>query len=107
MTLQLDHATFDRTVADLRATADELRATQRRLEGEVATVLDGGWRGSAASSFAGGWEEWRAGAADVLDGLEAMAALLAAAHRDLTSTDLAAGAGLDAVASRIVERLGR
>ncbi|MFC6287616.1 WXG100 family type VII secretion target [Nocardioides sp. GCM10027113] len=107
MTLQLDHASFDRTVADLRATADELRATQRRLEDEATTFLDGGWRGAAADSFAEGWAEWRAGAADVLDGLAAMAALLAATHRDLTSTDLAAGAGLDAVAARIVERLGR
>ncbi|MGH3624215.1 MAG: WXG100 family type VII secretion target, partial [Sciscionella sp.] len=45
-------------------------------KGEVAALLSGGWQGSAAEGFAQGWEQWHAGANDVLEALATMGRLL-------------------------------
>lgn len=100
-TLTADHTAFRSTVADLRAAADRLRSDRDRAARSVDGLL-GTWTGAVASSYASGWDEWCAGAARVLDGLTAMAALLEAADADLVATDGIAGSDL----ARLTGRLG-
>lgn len=59
----------------VRDTGEELRAGLNRLRLEVDTLLDG-WRGRAGTRFTDGWQEWRAGAAEVLGALDSIAGLL-------------------------------
>jgi WXG100 family type VII secretion target len=105
MTIEVDHATFRAAIDDVRDGAETLRDARDRIDREVGVLLDGGWSGVAAASFAEGWSDWRAGAQDVLDGLVAMGQLLDAVHADLADRDLAAQVDLDGVARRIVGRL--
>jgi WXG100 family type VII secretion target len=55
--------------------ADELRAELSRLSHEWGAVLSG-WSGIAASSYAGHWEEWRDGAAKLVERLAHSSQLL-------------------------------
>ena len=86
--------------------ADRLRVDRRRIDAEVTVLLGGGWRGLAADSFRECWDAWLLGAADVIEGLDAMGSLLAATQLDYEQNDLRSGQQLTAVAGRIVERLG-
>lgn len=106
MHLQLEHGTFEATIAEVRDAAEQLREARARIGADVDSLLHGGWRGVAADAFAEGWADWRTGAQDVLDGLVAMGQLLDAVHLDLTERDLDSRVALDAVSARIVERLG-
>jgi WXG100 family type VII secretion target len=100
-TLTADHTAFRSTVADLRAAADRLRSDRDRAARSVDGLL-GTWTGTVATSYATGWDEWCAGAARVLDGLTAMAALLEAADADFVTTDGVADSDL----ARLSRRLG-
>ncbi len=106
MTLTVIHAAFRDAVGDVRDGADRLRADRERLDREVDGFLGAGWTGVAAQAFASGWEDWKASAQDILDGLVAMGQLLDAAHQDFLQQDTASQAQLDRIAHRIVERLG-
>ncbi|GAA2143380.1 hypothetical protein GCM10009844_15810 [Nocardioides koreensis] len=106
MTINVSHDDFATAVTDVSAAASRLGDRRDRICREVGTLLDGGWRGAAADSFAEAWEEWRRATQHVLDGLVAMGTLLDAAHRDLSDRDGQAHLRLDAVAARVVERLG-
>ncbi|WP_345520441.1 WXG100 family type VII secretion target [Nocardioides conyzicola] len=101
MDLIADHPAFRAAVADVAAAADRLRADRDRVAHQVDTLLDGGWRGTAAASYAEGWSQWCTGAERVLDGLVTMGRLLDAVHLDLTERDLGAQAGLDRLAGRL------
>jgi len=106
MTLELDHQIFDAAVADVRTGADTFHGARQRVSREVDALLDGDWTGVAADSFADGWADWRAAAADVLDGLVAIGQLLDATHADLAGRDVDSQAALDRVARQISARLG-
>ena len=74
---------FDATPAELHATSvllsqvgDEARADLASLGLAARDLLEGEWRGAAATAFARGWSQWQHGAGEVLDGLAAMARLL-------------------------------
>jgi WXG100 family type VII secretion target len=69
------------------AVHDELAADQRRLRTSVDGLLDGDWRGVAASAYAEGWGEWTTSADAVLGSLETMAQLIDAVLRDFRGTD--------------------
>ena len=100
--LNVDHPTFRAAVADIAAATDRLRSDRDRVARQVDLLLDGGWRGPAATAYAEAWSDWCAGADRVLDGLATMGRLLDAVHGDLTEHDLGAHAGLD----RLMARLG-
>ena len=100
-TLTADHAAFRAAVVDLRTAAHRLEEDHDRAARSVDALL-GTWSGAVATSYAAGWEEWRSGAARVLDGLTAMASLLEAADAGFATTDAEAGAGL----GRLTARLG-
>ena len=100
-TLSADHTAFRDTVADLHDAAARLTASRDRAARSVDGLL-GSWRGSAATTYAEGWDDWRHGADRVLDGLRTMAALLDAVDADLTTTDATSGDSL----TRLTARLG-
>jgi WXG100 family type VII secretion target len=106
MTIEVQHEAFRRGIADVRAATERLDTDERRIDTRVSGFLQSGWTGVAADSFVAAWEEWKHAADDVRDGLDAMGQLLDAAHRDLTVQDETSQAALDALSTRIVERLG-
>ena len=55
MDLIADHPAFRAAVADVAAAADRLRADRDRVAHQVDVLLDGGWSGTAAASYAEGW----------------------------------------------------
>lgn len=58
--------------------ADEARSALQSLGIDASSLLDGAWRGQAATAFGHGWSQWHTGAVEVLDALDAMARLLGA-----------------------------
>ncbi len=106
MTLALVHEAFDQAKADVRDATDRLTKDRADVDAKVSSFLGAGWTGVAADSFVDAWDSWKLAATDVLDGLIAMNELLVAAHADYIEQDDASQRRLDAVASRIVERLG-
>ncbi|MGH3495184.1 MAG: WXG100 family type VII secretion target [Sciscionella sp.] len=72
----------------VRDAGEELQLGLDRLGLEVHTLLDG-WSGRAGASFADGWQEWRAGAVDVLRALDSMAQLLDATGRGYAAAESA------------------
>lgn len=106
MTIQASHPAFDTALADLDRGVDRLRDSRDAISRDVATLLDGGWTGIAADAFDRSWEEWRAGAAEVLAALAAMRNLVADVHDDLTERDTATGTALASVGGRLADRLG-
>ena len=107
MTIQMQDDAFDRGRGDVRQAAHRLRHARDRADHRVTGFLEAGWQGLAADAFKVAWDDWRAASSDVEQGLVAMAELMAATQRDLRLQDDASRAGLDAVAARIVDRLGR
>ncbi|MEO8889789.1 MAG: WXG100 family type VII secretion target [Jatrophihabitantaceae bacterium] len=67
---------------------EQLRAGLNRLGLDVESLL-AGWHGQAGVAFAGGWDEWQAGASDVLTALDAMAQLLERAGQGYGSAESA------------------
>jgi len=106
VTISADHDDFATTVTDLRAAANRFRERRARICREVDALLDGGWRGPAADSFAESWEDWSRAAQRVLDGLLEMGALLDAVHGDLTDRDEQVELRLHTIAGRVGDRLG-
>jgi len=85
---------FNVTPVELQATAvllnqigDEVRSELSRLGADADGLLEGGWRGPAAVTFGRGWQQWSAGATEVLDALEAMAHLLGVSGAGYGSAD--------------------
>lgn len=102
MEIRLGHPALDRAVAEVDTGADSLGSTRRRAATHVGRLLDGGWSGAAADSFADAWEEWLAGADQVLDGLRSIGAALELTGRELMTADATAGG----TTARLTERLG-
>jgi WXG100 family type VII secretion target len=62
--------------AMVREAAEQGRAELTRLRHAAQDLLDEHWRGTAATAFAAGWQEWVGGAQTVLTALDAMARAL-------------------------------
>ena len=107
MTIEASHPAFRTALADLDRGVEQLSGCRDRVSRDVATLLDGGWTGIAADAFDAGWEEWRAGAGEVLAALTVMRHLVADVHDDLTERDMGAAAALSSVGGRLHDRLGR
>ncbi len=105
MSIQVEHAEFRSAVHDVHEAGAALRHARDGIDREVDALLDDGWTGAAARSYADGWADWRAASDTVLEGLLTMGRLLDAVHADLTERDLDADASLDPIAGRLVERL--
>jgi WXG100 family type VII secretion target len=57
---------------------DRLEQVSREMDG----LLGSGWQGRASAGFGEGWGQWRAGAHEVIDGLDRLAELLSVTGRD-------------------------
>jgi len=106
MTVSLYDAAFDRGRGDVREAAHLLRTARDRADQRVTGFVHAGWKGVAAHAFLAAWDDWRIAAKDVEQGLLAMAELMDATQADLHAHDAASRSQVDAVAVRIVERLG-
>lgn len=106
MDVQVIHAAFARAIADVAGAADELALTRRSVDRRISGFLGVAWRGDAAESFVAPWGEWVLGAKEAERGLVALADLLTATQRDFRTEDAESQRALDAVAARIIERLG-
>ncbi|MDF1604056.1 WXG100 family type VII secretion target [Nocardioides sp. YIM 152315] len=95
------HDAFLTAFAGVDAAAGRLRCDRDRVSHRVETLLDGGWRGTAATAYAEGWSGWRDGADQVLAALEAMTSLLRAADADLVETDDDSGSSIALIAARL------
>jgi WXG100 family type VII secretion target len=73
--------------ARLAQIGDDIRTEMRALTGEMDALLGGVWQGNAADGFAQGWQQWEAGAREVLQGLADMGQLLGETGRSYTSMD--------------------
>lgn len=103
---EVTHAALaDATVATATA-AERLSRDRDAATRQVAALLDGGWRGEAARTFGEAWDDWVAGSQDVIDGLAAMADLLAVTQVDYVDQDEQSRRRLDGLAGTLVERLG-
>jgi WXG100 family type VII secretion target len=99
-------AALEEAAHDVRRAAARLRSDRDEVDHTVRGFLGAGWTGRAAESFSDAWLDWRRGAADVLDGLDAMAALLAATRTTYSDVDSSAQGHLHRIAGHLVERLG-
>ena len=104
-TIGVSHHAFRTAISDLTDGVAHVRASRDRIGEQVQRLLDGGWTGDAADSFAQGWADWGLAAGEVLDGLVTMGALLEAVHLDLQQQDESSQLQLDGLAGRIIERL--
>jgi len=102
MDLHLGYDVFDRVVADVRNAVDTLEKTRRRAAGDVGALLDGGWTGAAAGSFAAAWQEWLAGADQVQAALGSVVASLETSRRGVTAADASSAERT----RHLLERLG-
>ena len=103
---ELSHSALVAAERDVRRAAHWWDSEKQELQREVRRVVGPGWTGDAATSYAEAFELWCVGAVDVLDGLLAIADLLAATANDFRQTDEQARLELAALADRIMARLG-
>lgn len=106
MTIEVVHEAMNRAKADVRVAASELRSTRMAIDRRISGFLEHGWTGIAAQSYLTPWADWLDGATDLEEGLVATAELLDALHKDLIAQDEQSQQRLDAISSRIIERLG-
>lgn len=99
--LRADHLAFRAAVVHVRGAAARLAEDRDRVADRVEALLDRGWRGGAAASYAAGWAEWTRAADAVRQGLDAMGDLLDTVDRDLVRTDAVAGDGLANLRARL------
>jgi WXG100 family type VII secretion target len=85
---------FEVTTSELNAAqvsvsdvAGDIRAGLTSLASDVKKLLSGGWRGTAATAFAAGWQNWCTGSYEVTDALGRMAQLLAITSHTYDGTD--------------------
>jgi WXG100 family type VII secretion target len=96
----LDRAAHAAASSDLAARLAGL--DERRRSAELAIdVLLSSWCGEAATHFASRWQEWDAGARDVIDALSALLGAVDLARADIDEAD-ASGA---VTAERLLGRL--
>ncbi|KUH81292.1 MULTISPECIES: WXG100 family type VII secretion target [unclassified Mycobacterium] len=93
--LQVDEATVAAVAGDLRAVAEETRSGLSGLDGQLSRLLGSGWTGQAGSAFGDVWQRWHEGAAQLLGGLDKMAALLDDAAEAYHQTDTSGGDAID------------
>ncbi len=104
--VRLLHDAMSRAIAETRAARQRLSADRRAAQRRVDSFLGSGWQGIANDAFSEAWGEWLESADRVEDGLEAMADLLQAHHRDMVEQDEESQRVTDNLAARIVDRLG-
>ena len=106
MTIELTYAAFNKGIDDVRTACELLDSDVSGIDRRVRGFVDSGWRGLAADAFVEAWDDWKRAADDVEEALLGMGELLGAALRDFTAQDEASQAALDALSTRLIDRLG-
>jgi WXG100 family type VII secretion target len=85
---------FEVTTSELNAAqvymsdvGGDIRIGLTSLAFDVEELLGGGWKGTAATAFAAGWQDWCTGGYEVPDALGRMAQLLAVTAHTYDDTD--------------------
>ena len=99
-TVAIDRAAHEAASSDLAARLAGLDRRRRAAELAVDLLLCS-WRGDAATHFAQRWQEWDAGARDVIDALSALLGAIDLARADLAETDAASAQGADRLLGRL------
>ena len=86
----------------LQSIADELRDELRRLISNTGRVVEGTWRGEAATAFAREWEEFRSAAEAIVEDADVIAGLIALSAKYYADTDETSAHMLHATWSRMV-----
>lgn len=97
---------LDEAALAVRRAAMQLRHDRDDVHQRVAGFLGHGWTGQAADSFVDAWRAWWNGSVDVLEGLDAMSALLAVTREDYAAVDAGSAGRVTHVADRLAEALG-
>lgn len=104
---EMAYAAMSTAIGEVREAAGRLHQERAAVDLAFRSCVGASWTGAAAGSFLEVFETWHEGLLDVQQGLAAMAELLDAAKADLMATDGDVTSRLDAISSRIVDRLGR
>ena len=75
--LRVQTDTLSSASDQLQSIADELRDELRRLVSHADRVVEGSWRGEAASVFANEWHEFRETAESIVEDADVIAGLVA------------------------------
>ena len=103
-TTAIDSAAHAAASSDLAARLAGL--DQRRRAAELAVdVLLSSWRGDAGAHFASQWQEWDAGAREVIDALSALLGAIDLARIDIEEADSSGAQGADQLSGRLSGRL--
>jgi WXG100 family type VII secretion target len=103
MTIQIEHAAFDRAARLVGEIAHDVHQEHRQAQAEVADLLSSGWHGAASDQFGRAWQTWCRGMDDILSGIGLQRALLAQVRSDLDGTDAAQAADARLLRSRLGE----
>jgi WXG100 family type VII secretion target len=87
MTIQIEHAAFDRATRLVEEIVHDVRHEHRQAQAEVSELLSSGWKGAASDQFGRAWQQWCRGMDDVLSAMGLQNALLAQVRSDLDGTD--------------------
>jgi WXG100 family type VII secretion target len=96
----LDRAAHAAASSDLAARLAGLDERRRAAELAVDLLLSS-WRGDAASHFAARWQEWDAGARDVIDALSALLGAIDLARADIDEADSTSAQAADRLLGRL------
>jgi uncharacterized protein YukE len=103
MTIQIEHAAFDRATRLVEEIAHDVHQEQRQAQAEVSQLLSSSWNGTASDQFGRAWEQWCRGMDAVLSGIGLQNALLARVRSDLDDTDETRAAAARLLRSRLGE----
>ena len=101
MDIALGYDAFSAGLADVRAARAELDHHCSAIGREVGALLDSGWRGAAADSFAEAWADWLVGATQVREALASIESSLAFSSRALAGSDDLAAAAVRRLRARL------
>ncbi|MBN3456392.1 WXG100 family type VII secretion target [Mycobacterium sp. DSM 3803] len=100
--LRVETDTLASTSDELQTIADGLRDELRRLISNTESVVEGSWRGEAATAFAREWEEFRSAAESIVEDADVIAGLVALSAKQYSGTDEASAQMLRATWSRVM-----
>jgi WXG100 family type VII secretion target len=103
MVLLLGYDALRLAVAEVDVAVATLDEACRRSADDVDRLLDGGWRGPAATAFGSAWADWLAGASEVRAALCSIGEGISAAR----GTALTADTTTTSEVVALHERLGR
>ncbi|MGV0738214.1 WXG100 family type VII secretion target [Mycobacterium syngnathidarum] len=85
--LRVETTALDSASDQLQSIADELQDELRRLVSNTERVVEGTWRGEAATAFAREWEEFRSAAESVVEDADVIARLVELSATHYADTD--------------------